>query len=515
MSWTPLKIGRKKKPILQFHNTLTQTLQPFSPLRPDLVKMYNCGPTVYGTQHIGNMRAAVFADLLRRTLEEWGYTVKQTINITDFGHLTSDADEGDDKMSTGLKREGMALTLENMRILAEKYAQEYFNDIETLGLTLDKITFPRASDYIAEQISVIQTLEEKGYAYVTSQGVYFEVSRFPEYGKLGNINLEGQMEGARVQENSEKRGPFDFILWKSDDTLGWESPWGLGFPGWHIECTAMIFAILGKQIDIHTGGIEHIPVHHNNEIAQAEAASGKKFVQYWLHYDHITIDGKKISKSLGNTIYLRDIQEKNISPFTLRYWFMTANYRSSANFTWDALEASATALGRLQRMYREYKDESLKPQNNSLEPSLRGSSKQSSIESKKPGLLLSNRDRKDDQFEQEFLEAIGNDLDTPKALALVWDYMKTDTSPAQKLSALELANRLLGLGFEYADSTASQKTSITIENTPPEVQALLQAREEARKNKDFTKADELRNKILELGFEVKDTPQGPETTLLK
>ncbi len=451
--------------------------------------MYNCGPTVYGTQHIGNMRAAVFADLLRRTFSEWGFKVKQVINITDFGHLSGDndgdADTGEDRMSLGLKRDGMALNLENMRTLATKYMQEYFDDISQLGVPLDQITFPRASDYIDEQISLIKSLVEKSYAYETDQGVYFDVSRFHTYGKLGNINLAGQKEGARVQENATKRGPYDFILWKSDQKLGWESPWGLGFPGWHIECTAMIFKLLGKQIDVHTGGIEHIPVHHNNEIAQAEAATGKKFVNYWLHNDHITIEGKKISKSLGNTVYLHNIVDRGISPYALRYWFLTAHYRSSANFTWDALEASETALTRLYRMYMETKVESGKSQDE------KGKIKDKTRPS---------------QFEQAFLTTIGNDLDTPKALAHLWDYVKTNATQPEKFAALALANRVLGLGFEEAKIA---KVSVVAESDIPlEVQKLLKEREEARVSKDFAKADELRDKILDLGFEVTDSSEG-------
>ena len=472
-------------PLLKFHNTLSGKLEEFLPLSGREVKMYNCGPTVYGSQHIGNMRAAVFADTLRRVLFAWGHQVKQVINITDFGHL-ADQDEGaeggEDKMTTGLKREGLALTLENMRTLAEKYTEEYFQDIETLGVARDKIIFPRASDYIAEQISLIMSLEQKGYAYPTDQGVYYEVSRFAAYGKLGNIHLAGQKEGARVQENTHKRGPFDFILWKSDKNLGWDSPWGMGFPGWHIECTAMIFKLLGKQIDIHTGGIEHIPVHHNNEIAQAEAASGKKFVNYWLHNDHITIDGKKISKSLGNTVFVQDLVDRGLNPRALRYWFLTAHYRTQANFTWDAVEAANTALGRLQRIFLENGEE------NNLDSA------------------------NIDAFSNSFFAAIANDLDTPKALALVWDTVRDPAlTPAQKHAALLVADHMFGLGL--ADAQATKKLDvIPLHELPDAVQEFVSNRESARQTKDFDLADELRGKIFELGYEVKDSSDGPKVT---
>lgn len=469
-------------PPLRLHNTLSGELEVFTPLHGNTVKMYNCGPTVYGTQHIGNMRAAVFGDVLRRILTTWEYDVKQVINITDFGHLTSDADEGEDKMTMGLKRDGMELSLANMRVLAERYTEEYFADIDAVGVDRTKIEFPRASDYIPEQISLIQTLVEKGYAYTTDHGVYYDVSRFPTYGKLGNINLSGLREGARVQENSYKHGPFDFILWKSDKKVGWESPWGLGFPGWHIECTAMIFKLLGKQIDIHTGGIEHIPVHHNNEIAQAEAATGKQFVQKWLHYDHITIEGKKISKSLGNTVYVHNIADRGFSPLALRYWFLTAHYRSSANFTWDAIEAADTAYNRLGRMYLEYKT------------------------SAKGEALL------DPAFEKPFLNTISNDLDTPRAIALTWDYMKrADISAAHKVGALTLLNDTFGLGLSAERMTAKLQV-IEEKDLPEEIQQLLKDREAAREAKDFMRADELRDAIRDKGFEVKDSPEGSRIT---
>ena len=480
--FTAKKSAATNMPPLKLHNTLSNSLEVFVPLSKREVKMYNCGPTVYGTQHIGNMRAAVFADTLRRTLGAWGYTVKQAINITDFGHLSGDnhgdADTGEDRMTMGLKREGMELTLENMRTLATKYMEEYFADIETLGVDRTKITFPRASDYIQEQVALIQTLEQKGYAYQIKNGVYFDTAKFAQYGKLGGINLGGQQEGSRVEKNKEKRNAIDFVLWKSDGTLGWESPWGLGFPGWHIECTAMIFTLLGKQIDIHTGGIEHIPVHHNNELAQAEAASGKRFVQYWLHNDHITIEGKKISKSLGNTIYLRSIIDRGFSSRALRYWFLTAHYRSPANFTWDALDGSATALARLTRTYFE----------------------------------LPKGGTADAAYMEKFYTHIANDLDTPQAIALAWEVLKNTTlSPADKKATLFKMDEVLGLGF--VDVRPTQKLSITPADDLPEVvRTLAKERENARLAKDFNKADDLRGQIYTLGYDVTDTSEGQKLT---
>ncbi|MDZ4226124.1 MAG: cysteine--tRNA ligase, partial [Patescibacteria group bacterium] len=344
-------------PPLKLHNTLLGTLEEFSPLSSSKVKMYNCGPTPYDRQHIGNMVPPVLADVLRRTLEAWGYKVTQVMNITDFGHLTGDnegnPDEGEDKMTRGLAREGLKPTMANMRKLAEKYAGLFFEDVELLGVDTKRVAYPRASDYIPEQIALIKTLVQKGYAYEIADGVYYDTVRFKGYGKLGNINLEGQRTGVRVAEKADKKNPHDFVLWKKSEKMGWPSPWGKGFPGWHIECTAMIFKLLGKQIDIHTGGIEHVPVHHNNEIAQAEAATGKQFVTYWLHNAHITVEGKKISKSLGNTVYLTQIVDRGLNPRALRYWFLTGHYRTPMNFTWEAIEGADQALKRLTRAYLE------------------------------------------------------------------------------------------------------------------------------------------------------------------
>lgn len=470
-------------PPLRLHNTYSNALEYFVPLKKGQVSMYNCGPTVYGTQHIGNMRAAIFADTLRRTFLTWGFKVKQVINITDFGHL-SGGDVGDDntedKMTQGLKREGLKPTLENMSKLAERYATEYFGDIASLGLDTEHINFPRASKYIPEQIALIKALVEKSYAYETPEGVYYDVSRFPAYGMLGHINLAGLKEGARV-ETGHKRGPFDFILWKSDKKLGWQSPWGMGFPGWHIECTAMIFTLLGKQIDVHTGGIEHIPVHHQNEIAQAEAATGKKFVQYWLHNDHITIEGKKISKSLGNTIYLHNIVDRGLSPRALRLWFLGGHYRSPMNFTWEAVEGANTALLKLTRFFFEDLGK---------------------IKEAKP----------DEKFVAEFTAAIAEDLNTAGALARVWELVKDETvTPESKKASLIFADRVLGIGFTEAGS-AKKIAVIEKNDLPEEVQTLVTERALAREAKDFTRSDELRAQIEALGYNVTDSQDGAQIT---
>ncbi len=459
---------------LYLRNTLSGELEKFEPIN-GVVRMYNCGPTVYDRQHIGNLRAAIFGDTIRRTLEARGYKVKQAINITDFGHLSSDADEGEDKMTAGLRREGMALTLESMRELANKYIALYFDDLDAIGVDRKKIDFPRASDHIPQQIELIRTLEQKSFAYQTDSGVYFDTSRFTGYGKLGGIDLGGQQAGARV-EITGKRNPQDFVLWKPDQKVGWDSPWSKGFPGWHTECVAMIFAVLGKQIDIHTGGIEHISVHHNNEIAQAEAATGKQFVRYWMHNEHAMVEGKKISKSLGNTVYLSQLTDRGLFARSLRYWYLTGHYRSPVNFTWEAIEGANAALLRLSRLFNELPNKKATP---------------------------------DQEFLTNFHAALAEDLNTAKALALVWDLVKNEAvSPAAKRASITEADKVLGLGL--AKVRPLQKIEVKQGELPEGIQQLLAAREAARANKDFEKADEMRQEIESAGYDLKDTPEGPQ-----
>lgn len=465
-------------PKLLLYNTLSGQKEEFVPMGR-VVKMYNCGPTVYDYAHVGNLRAYVTADIIRRTLLAWGYPVQQAINITDFGHLVSDADEGEDKMTKGLKREKMKVSMENMAKLSEKYAQAFLLDIAELGLDVERIRFPRASHYVPEMIALTKTLEQKGYAYRLDDGVYYDTSRFPGYGKLGGQDLSGQEAGARLEANTRKRNPQDFVLWKSDKKLGWESPWGLGFPGWHTECVAMIFTLLGKQIDIHTGGIDHIAIHHNNELAQAEAVSARQFARYWLHGEFITIEDKKISKSLRNTITLSQLKDKAIEPKALRYWYMSSHYKSPTNFTWDAIEGANTAYMRLTRAYLELPPSNLAP---------------------------------DPAFIKDFYAAIADDLGTPQAIARMWDMLRDqELAPAVKRASLAEADKILGLGLG-ASGPVARVTVISVGDLPGDVQRLLSAREEARQNKDFKKSDDLRAQIAKFGYEVKDTPDGQKVT---
>jgi len=426
--------------------------------------MYSCGPTVYDHQHIGNLRGAVLANILRRALEASGYKVSHVSNITDVGHLVSDADEGEDKLEAAAKKMG-----KHTQEIAGEITRLYFADLDALGIDRSVMQFPRATQYIPEQIKLVETLLQKGYAYKISDGIYFDISKYQDYGKLGNINVRGQEAGARVEENTEKKNPHDFALWKLSKSgekreQEWESPWGTGFPGWHLECTAMIFTLLGEQIDIHIGGEDLAPIHHNNEIAQAEAATGKQFVRYWLHNAFITINGKKVSKSLGNTVYLSEFADRGLEPRALRYLYLTAHYSQPMNFTWEAAQAANTTLNRLTKTYRE---------------------------------LSSESDSQDEIFLKEFYAAIENDLDTPKALALIWENIKTLNQ-----ATLAKADDILGLGL-----TEVRLPSMV--EIPAEVQKLADERELARGAKDFARSDALRAQIEASGFEVKDTPEGP------
>jgi len=465
-------------PPLRLVNTESRLLEKFTPLSDRVVKMYSCGPTVYDHAHIGNLRAYVFADVLKRTLLINGYEVKHTINYTDFGHLTSDADSGDDKMMKGLKREGLDITLENMRSLSERYIKSFEDDLAALNVIFPD-QFTRASDYVKEQIKLIETLDEKGYLYETSDGIYFDISLFPTYGRLGNIDLSAQQSGARVEVNTEKKHPADFAVWKKGD-LGWESRWGKGFPGWHIECSAMAFASLGKQIDIHTGGVDNIATHHNGEIAQCEAATGKQFVKYWLHSEHLQIEGEKIAKSEGNSVYLHDLKEAGIPAEAYRYWLLTSHYRSQANLSTEALKGAKQALNRLQRyVYDEWREAK--------------------------GALNA-------AYFSRFVAAINDDLDTPKGIAIIWDLIKDEgVTPGEKKITIQECDAVLGIGLSLdPDEGLRLLGRVDQDDIPPEIEAMLEAREAARIAQNWGEADRLRDAIKLKGFSIEDSAEGPQ-----
>lgn len=465
-------------PEVTLYNTETSSLEPFVPLSPKMVTMYSCGPTVYDYAHIGNLRSYVFSDILKRTLLVHGYPVKHTINLTDFGHLSDDGDAGEDKMMKGLKREGLPVTLAAMRQLSDIYIDAFYDDMDSLRI-LPPTTWSRASDYLEAQIRLVETLTEKGYTYETSDGVYFDIGKFPAYGRLGNINLNELKSGARVEINSDKRHPADFAVWKKG-LLGFESRFGKGFPGWHIECSAMALATLGKEIDIHTGGIDHIHTHHNAEIAQSECATGKKFVRYWMHNAFITIDSTKISKSLGNMINMRHLVDRGFTGDDYRYWLLTSHYRQTVNFSWEALTASKQALYRLKRyVYEDYKQIAGKP---------------------------------DQAYVERFKAFLGNDLDTPGAVALLFEVAKDEKLDNKtKCATMQYFDSVLEIGL--SDSLEDGKKTLGILTTkeiPEEIQALVDNREAARIARNWLEADNLRQALNLKGYTVEDTPHGPK-----
>ena len=453
---------------LRFYNTVTKQKEEFTSLIPKKVKMYSCGPTVYNYTHIGNLRAYVFADLLCRVLRYEGYEVRQIMNITDIGHLSSDADSGDDKMTRGLLREGKELTLKNMRELAEFYTEKFKDDLKILNIKMPEGMY-FASDYVKEDIALIKKLKEKKYTYKTSDGIYFDTSKMEDYGILWGGKRVWSEKGARVNENSEKKNPEDFALWKFNDQIGFESPFGKGFPGWHIECSAMSMNFLGEQFDIHTGGIDLIPTHHTNEIAQAECATGKKpFVRFWMHNEFVDTKGEKMAKSTGNFLQTKSLLEKNINPIAYRFWLLMANYGTKVNFSWEALEGSTIALKRLYKLY----------------------------------LGLGNDiGQINTEYQRKFKEYIEDDLDTPQVLSLLWNLIKDEKiSNKDKKATIFDFDKILGLNFE----------NLKEEIIPEEIEKIAEERELARKNKDFEKSDKLREKINSLGYEIKDNKEGIE-----
>ncbi|MCD5384623.1 MAG: cysteine--tRNA ligase [Candidatus Pacebacteria bacterium] len=466
------KNKQQNKTPIYLKNTMSGEKEEFKPLMAGKVRMYNCGPTVYNELHIGNLRAYIFADTLRRTLEYNGYEVQQVINITDVGHLVADSEDGEDKMEKRAKETGG-----KAQDIAKQITSTFLDNLTSLGIDIKQIEFPRATDYIKEQIEMTKTLLEKGYAYITDNGVAFDTALFKDYGKLGNIDIEAQQTGSRVEQDPLKRNLSDFWLWKFNKSKKkrqqeWESPWGVGFPGWHLECSAMSRALLGRQLDIHTGGIDHIPVHHNNEIAQSESVNGKKFVNYWMHNAFLMFDGKRFEKSTGHVLYLRQIIDRGYNPLALRYLLLSTNYDSEQNFTWDALEASSRALLKLRKYYSD----------NLINIEVGDISR---------------------EYKENFIQAINDNLGTPRGLALMWELVKdTEISNESKKATLEDFNKVLGLHF--TSNTIGAGKSKKLSAIPAKVTNLLKSREQARKDKNWEESDNLRDKIKGLGYEVID-----------
>jgi cysteinyl-tRNA synthetase len=476
---------------VRLFNTLGRTLETFEPLEGDEVRMYSCGPTVYAYQHIGNLRAYVFADSLRRLLEWKGFAVRQIVNITDVGHLTSDRDEGEDKVETAAQSAG-----ETVAAIVERYAQAFFDDLEAVRVEPPE-RWPRASEHIDEMIDFIRVLEQKGFAYLIPAGLFFDTSLLPDYGKLAQLDLEGLLEGARVAPTPGKRNPTDFALWRtsppdSKRLIEWDSPWGRGTPGWHVECSTMSIKYLGRHFDVHTGGVDHIPVHHTNEIAQSEAylGDGQPWVRYWLHNEFINLSAAKMSKSSGPVLLLRDLEEAGYHPLVYRRLLLGAHYRNQTDFTWSGLEDSRIALRRLlERLRKRLGSEPLG------EPL-----PLAAVE----GQLSPEGEAVLDAFDA----ALSNDLNTPEAVAVVTSASRDEGLPAEDLALLvRTFERALALGLLDVDPAALDPPA-EIELGADEVDRLVAERDEARRAGDFARADEIREELQRRGVEIRDSEEG-------
>lgn len=454
---------------MKLYNSLSKSIEELKPINDATVGMYTCGPTVYDYAHIGNLRTYLFEDFLKRVLLYTGFRVKHVMNITDVGHLTSDEDEGVDKLEKGAQREGKSVTE-----VAAQYTQAFLRDLKSLNI-IPADVLPKATDHIPEQVALIETLMAKGFAYDAPEAVYFDVTKLPDYGKLSGQKLSDKIVGAReeVVKDTSKRNPADFALWFklagkfAHHAMHWPSPWGEGFPGWHLECSAMSVKYLGQPFDIHCGGIDHLTVHHPNEIAQSEGAYGKPLANIWMHGEFLLVNGGRMGKSEGNFLTIKELTDKGYNPLAYRFLALTAHYRSKLNFTFDSLTAAQNALNNL------YSDVS-------------------SFAEAPRGIATG--------YDKAFREALENDLDAPKALSVVWDLIRSDEDQSVKLGTLLKFDEVLGLDLGKVWEASRQ--------IPDDVVKLAKEREEARKLKDFAKSDELRKIMEEKGFIAEDTPDG-------
>jgi cysteinyl-tRNA synthetase len=448
--------------MIKLYNTLTRKKDEFKPLKNKRAGIYSCGPTVYWYQHIGNLRSYIFSDILKRALKYDGYKVKHVMNVTDVGHLTSDADEGEDKIEKAAKKEN-----KSAKEISDYYWKIFRSDFKKLNIIEPNI-WCKATEHIKEQIELIKKLEQKGFTYRTSDGIYFDTSKLDDYGKLAGLKKEGLEPGKRI-EMKEKKNPTDFALWKFSQNPGqrqqeWESPWSLGFPGWHIECSTMSMKYLGETFDIHTGGEDHISVHHTNEIAQSESATGKKFVNYWLHGAFLTFKGKRVSKSKGGLYTVSELEEQGFPPLAFRYLCLNAHYRTPLDFSLENLKGAENAYQRLKEIAGKLKGDG----------------------------------KINKKYLSEFEKAINDDLDMPKALSVLWNLIR-DKNADGKLKTIEEMDEVFGL-----DLLKKEKLAI-----PKEIKKLADEREKARKGNNWQKSDELRKQIEDKGYKIEDTPSGP------
>ena len=458
---------------IYFYNTLTKNKELFKSIESGKAKIYSCGPTVYKDATIGNMRTNLFQDTLRRVLRYNGYELKHVMNITDVGHLVSDGDEGEDKMLKSAREEHKS-PIE----IAEHYTKLFFKDLERLNIETPEIVC-KATEHIKEMLEMVEKIMERGYAYETSTAIYFDVSKLDEYGILSGINLREQKAGARVEVDPEKRNPYDFALWikaPANHLMKWDSPWGPSYPGWHIECSAMSTKYLGEVFDIHTGGIDLIPTHHENEIAQSKGACGKIPAHYWMHGEYLLINGGKMSKSLGNVYLVDDIINRGYDPLVYRLFNFSCHYKGKLNFTWDGIESASTSLNRLREGYQKHLN----------------------------GTDIVSEDVIND-MENRFHQAINDDLNMPLAMSVVWEAVKCPEKSPKIAQLLEKFDTVLGI--KIAEKKEEQQI-------PQEVLDLVEQRKVARSEKNWAESDRLRDLIIEKGYNVKDTKEGVEVSKL-
>ena len=461
---------------LTFYNTLTRKKEEFHSIDENKVRMYSCGPTVYSYAHIGNFRTYIFMDTLRRVLKYNGYELKHVMNITDVGHLESDADEGEDKMEKAARKEK-----KDPYEIANFYTKIFLKDMEKLNIDKPEI-ITKATENISQMIEYVKEIIKNGYAYETSKGIYFDISKLDKYPVLSNRKLDDQIAGARVDVDPEKKNPYDFALWikaPENHIMKWESPWGLSYPGWHLECSTMGRRFLGEEFDIHTGGVDHIPTHHENEIAQSKGATGKIPAHVWMHCEYLQVDGGKMSKSLGNTYTISQLEEKGISPLAFKLFCFTAHYRNKLNFTFDGAYGAQKAL---ERLYDSY---------------------------------VKNINGVDDvdediikEYEERFLAYINDDMNMPGAMSVVWEIARNTKKSTKFANLLLKFDKVLGLDMKNAEKYLLEFKHEESKELPEEIKVLVEERKQARIEKNWAKSDEIRDKLISLGYSIKDTKDG-------
>lgn len=471
---------------LQLYNTMGRTMQEFCPITPGKAGFYGCGPTVYNYAHIGNMRAFVFQDILERTLKLLGYDVTHVMNITDIGHLTDDQDDGEDKMVRTAAERGTSV-LE----IAQFYTNAFFADCDALNIRRPTVVC-KATEHVQDMINLIKRIEANGHTYMAGGNLYYDISTYPDYGKLALLKLDDLQAGARIAVDDNKRNPYDFVLWftKSkfeNQALTWDSPWGRGYPGWHIECSAMSMKYLGEQFDIHTGGIDHIPIHHTNEIAQSEGATGKKWVNYWLHNEFLVLNKGKMSKSSGEFLTVKSLIEKGYDPLDYRYFLLGGHYRSQLTFSWDSMDSAKNTRKSLFKQVQKLKDAAGTGYTQQQNDTVTGSAA---------------------EYINRFKEALEQDLSTPRALSVLWAVIKdTKLLPSDILHVICMMDSVLGIGIteEITRQKPEQPQKTDCDN---EIAMLIKERNDAKKEKNYQRADQIRMQLKEIGIILEDSPAG-------